>query len=78
MWLSVWSKVQFLFAYGPDDATVHPKTPLSLASFKCRLVLPFWYWLTRVVLAKRLLNGCSVVVVVVVVVVVGTSPTNLP
>jgi len=25
---------------------VHPKTPLSLASFKSRLVLPFWYQLT--------------------------------
>jgi len=26
----------------------------SLASVKFRLVLPFWYWLTRVVLAKGL------------------------
>ena len=32
---------------------LHPKTPSSLASFKCRLVLPFWYWLTQVVLEKR-------------------------
>ena len=32
----------------------------SLASFKSRLVLPFWYWLTQVVLEKRLLkNWCS-------------------
>ena len=52
---------------------LHPQTPLSLASFKSRLVLPFWYWLTQVVLEKRLLNGCSssssssVVVVVIVV-----------
>jgi len=23
------------------------------------LVLPFWYWLTQVVLEKRPLNGCS-------------------
>ena len=38
----------------------HPKTrSLSLASFKSRLVLLFWYWLTQVVLEKRLLNGCS-------------------
>jgi len=44
---------------------LHPTTP-SLASFKSRLVLPFWYWLTQVVLEKRPLNGCSVVVVVVV------------
>ena len=35
------------------------QTPLSLASFKPRLVLPFWYWLTHVVLKKRALNGCS-------------------
>jgi len=38
---------------------LHPKTPSSLASFKSRLVLPFWYWLTQVVLEKRPLNGCS-------------------
>ena len=31
---------------------------LSLASVKSRLVLPFWYWLTWVVLEKGLLNGC--------------------
>jgi len=41
-----------------------PKIPSSLASFKSRLVLPFWYLLTLVVLEKRPLNGCSVVVVV--------------
>jgi len=38
---------------------LHPQTPSSLASFKSRLVLPFWYRLTRVV---QPLNGCSVVV----------------
>jgi len=43
---------------------LHPKTQSSLASFKSRLALPFWYWLTQVVLEKRPLNGCSVVVVV--------------
>ena len=32
--------------------------PSSLASFKSRLVLPFWYQLTQVVLEKRPLNGC--------------------
>jgi len=37
----------------------HAKTPSSLASFKSRLVLPFWYQLTQAVLEKRLLNGCS-------------------
>ena len=36
-----------------------PKPPSSLASFKSRLVLPFWYLLTKVVLEKRPLNGCS-------------------
>ena len=35
---------------------LHPRTPSSLASFKSRLVLPFWYRLTQVVLEKRLLN----------------------
>jgi len=38
----------------------HPETPSSLASFKSRLVLPFWYWLTQVVLEKRPFNGCSI------------------
>jgi len=36
-----------------------PKTSSSLASFKSRLVIPFWYWLTQVVLEKMPLNGCS-------------------
>jgi len=38
---------------------LHPQTPSSLASFKSRLVLSFWYQLTWVVLEKRPLNGCS-------------------
>ena len=38
---------------------LHRKTPSSLASFKSRLVLPFWYWLTQVVLEKRPFNGHS-------------------
>ena len=38
---------------------LHPRTPSSLASFKSRLVLPFWYRLTQVVLEKTPLNGCS-------------------
>jgi len=33
--------------------------PLSLAPVKSRLVVPFWYRLTQVVLEKRPLNGCS-------------------
>ena len=36
----------------------HPQTPSSPASFKSRLVLPFWYQLTRVVPDKGPLNGC--------------------
>jgi len=43
------------FAYGPADATA---TPSSVASLKSRIVLPFWCWLTQVVLEKRLLNRC--------------------
>ena len=35
------------------------KTPPFFASFKSRLVLPFWYRFTQVVLEKRPLNGCS-------------------
>jgi len=38
---------------------LHPETQSSIASFKSRLVLPFWYWLTQVVLLKKPLNGCS-------------------
>ena len=47
-----------LFAYGPADATAS-QNPSYLASFKSRMVSPFWYWLTQVVLENRLLNGCS-------------------
>ena len=38
---------------------LHPKTSSSLASFKSRLVLPFWYRRSQVVLEKRSLNGRS-------------------
>ena len=31
---------------------LHPKTSSSLASYESRLVLPFWYRLTLVVLEK--------------------------
>ena len=37
---------------------------LSVASVKSRLVLPFWYQLTRVVPEKGPLNGCDVCVCV--------------
>jgi len=38
---------------------LYPQTPSSLASFKSRLVLLFWYRLIQVVLERRPLNGCS-------------------
>jgi len=43
-WLSAWSMVQTCI--WPSGFHCHS---LSLASVKSRLVLPFWYWLTRVV-----------------------------
>ena len=38
--------------------------PLSLASVKSRLVLPFWYWPTRVVPEKGPFNGYVCVCVI--------------
>jgi len=56
-WLSVWSEVQTcIFS---SWCLCHS---LSLASVKSRLVLPFWYRLTWVVLEKGPLNGCVCVV----------------
>jgi len=52
-WLSVWSEVQTCI--WPSWCHCHS---LSLALVKSRLVLPFWYWPTRVVLEKGPLNGC--------------------
>ena len=54
VWLSVWGKVQTCI--WPSWCHCHS---LSLASIKSRLVLPFWYRLTRVVPEKGPLNGCS-------------------
>ena len=51
-WLSVWSKVQTCI--WPSWCHCHS---LSIASVKSRLVLPFWYRLTRVVLDKGPLSG---------------------
>jgi len=51
-WLSVWSEGQTCIQ--PSWYHCHS---LSLASVKSRLVLPFWYWLTRVVPEKGPLNG---------------------
>ena len=52
--LSVWSEVQTCIW----SSWYHCHS-LSLAPVKSRLVLPFWYRLTQVVLEKRPLNGCS-------------------
>jgi len=52
-WLSVWSEVHNCI--WPSWCHCHS---LSLASVKSRLVLPFWYQLTRVVLVKGPLNVC--------------------
>ena len=52
-WLSVWSEVQTCIR----SSRCHCHS-LSLASVKSRLVLPFWYRLTRVVPDKGPLNGC--------------------
>ena len=52
-WLSDWSEVQT--CKWPSWCHCHS---LSLASVKSRLVLPFWYRLTRVVLEKGSLNEC--------------------
>ena len=51
-WLSVWSVQTCIW---PSWCHCHS---LSLASVKSRLVLPFWYQLTRVVPYKGTLNGC--------------------
>ena len=38
---------------------LHPKTPSSVASFKSRLVLPFWYQHTEVEYEIRFLLSAS-------------------
>ena len=57
-WLFVWSEVQTCIR--PSWCHCHS---LSLASVKFRLVLPFWYQLTRVVPDKGPLNVCVCVCV---------------
>ena len=53
-WLPVWSKVQTcMTSIRPSWFHCHS---LSLASVKSRLVLPFWYRLTRVPVVPE--NGC--------------------
>ena len=57
-WLSVWGKVQIWIWL----STCHCHS-LSVALVKYRLVLPFCYQLTRVVLDKGPLNGCCCFIV---------------
>ena len=57
-WLSAWSEVQTCI--WSNWCHCHS---LSIASVKSRLVLPFWYQLTRVVPEKGPLNGCVCVCV---------------
>ena len=52
-WSSVWSEMQTCI--WPSWCHCHS---LTLASVKSRLILPFWYRLTRVVPEKGPLNGC--------------------
>jgi len=58
VWLSVLSEVQTCI--WPSWCHCHS---LFLASVKSRVVLPFWYRLTQVVLDKGPLNGCVCVCV---------------
>jgi len=57
-WLSVWSEMQTCI--WPSWCHCHS---LSLAPVKSRLVLPFWYRVTRVVPDIGPLNGCVCVYV---------------
>ena len=57
-WLSAWSEVQTCI--WPSWCHCHSLSP---ASVKSRLVLPFWYWPTRVAPDKAPLNGCVCVCV---------------
>jgi len=56
-WLSVWSEVQICIW----PSWCHYRS-LSLASVKSRLVLPFWYRLTRVVPEKKAIKWVCVCV----------------
>ena len=58
VWLSIWNEVQTVRIWS-SWCHCHLKTLLSLASFKSRLALPFWYQLPRVFLENTPLNGCS-------------------
>ena len=54
-WLSVWSEVQMICIW---SSWCHCY-PIISCSSKIQNGLPFWCWLTQVVLEKRPLNGCN-------------------
>jgi len=58
VWLCDWSEVQIVCVMVMPLA-LHPPNPSSVASFKSRLVLPFWYRLTQVDQEKRPSKRCS-------------------
>ena len=68
--VSVWSEVQTCI--WPSWCHCHS---LSLASGKSRLVLTFWYRLTRVVLDKGPLNGCMYICICCLLVYIVCFPT---
>ena len=72
VWLSLWIEVQTCIR----SSWCHCHL-LSLASVKSRLVLPFWFRLTRAVPDKGPLNACLFVVVHVVQVVLWQCRFNL-
>ena len=69
--LSVWSEMQTCMQ--PSWCHCHS---LSLASVQSRLVLPFWYWLTWVVLEKGPLNGYICMYLLVVASEIGCCCSN--
>ena len=54
-WLSVWSKMQKIFIWS-SWCHCHP---IICCSSKIQNGLPFWCWLTQVVLERQPLSGCS-------------------
>ena len=54
-WLSVWNEVQIICIW---SSWCHCHLIISCSS-KIQNGLPFWCWLTQVVLEKRPLNGCN-------------------
>ena len=60
VWLSVWSELQ-IFLHLVQLKPLPSLNPI-ISCLIVRLVLPFWYRITQVVLKKRLLNGLVVVV----------------